>query len=28
LPSQTSALSQVWWFDADKQKALAGARGQ
>ena len=28
LPSQTSALSQVWWYDADKQKALAGARGQ
>ncbi len=28
LPSQTSALSQVWWFDPDKQKALAGARGQ
>jgi microcin C transport system substrate-binding protein len=28
LPSQTSALSQVWWFDADKQKALAGARRQ
>jgi microcin C transport system substrate-binding protein len=28
LPSQTSALSQVWWFDADKQKALASARGQ
>jgi microcin C transport system substrate-binding protein len=28
LPSQTSALSQVWWFDADKTKALAGARGQ
>ncbi len=28
LPSQTSALSQTWWFDADKQKALAGARGQ
>jgi microcin C transport system substrate-binding protein len=28
LPSQTSALSQTWWFDADKQKALATARGQ
>jgi microcin C transport system substrate-binding protein len=28
LPSQTSALSQVWWFDADKQKALAGGRGR
>ena len=28
LPSQTSALSQVWWYDADKQRALAGARGQ
>jgi microcin C transport system substrate-binding protein len=28
LPSQTSGLTQVWWFDADKQKALAGARGQ
>ena len=28
LPSQTSALLQTWWFDADKQKALAAARGQ
>jgi microcin C transport system substrate-binding protein len=28
LPSQTSALSQTWWFDADKQKALATARRQ
>lgn len=28
LPSQTSALMQTWWFDADKQKALATARGQ
>lgn len=28
LPSQTSALSQVWWMDADKQKALAAQRGQ
>ncbi|MCZ7596452.1 MAG: extracellular solute-binding protein [Hyphomicrobium sp.] len=28
LPSQTSALSQVWWFDAEKQKALAAARRQ
>jgi microcin C transport system substrate-binding protein len=28
LPSQTSALSQVWWLDTEKQKALAGARGQ
>jgi hypothetical protein len=27
-PSQTSALMQTWWFDADKQKALAAARGQ
>jgi len=28
LPSQTSALMQTWWFDADKQKALTAARGQ
>jgi microcin C transport system substrate-binding protein len=28
LPSQTSALSQTWWFDAEKQKALATARRQ
>ena len=27
-PSQTSALTQTWWFDADKQKALAAQRGQ
>ena len=28
LPSQTSALSQVWWMDTEKQKALAAARGR
>jgi microcin C transport system substrate-binding protein len=28
LPSQTSALSQVWWYDAEKQKALDAARGR
>jgi microcin C transport system substrate-binding protein len=27
-PTQTSALSQVWWYDVDKQKALVGARGR
>ncbi len=27
-PSQTSAMLQTWWFDAEKQKALAAARGQ
>ncbi len=27
-PSQTSAMLQTWWIDADKQKALAAARGQ
>ncbi|CAN1722630.1 microcin C transport system substrate-binding protein [Hyphomicrobium sp. 1Nfss2.1] len=27
-PSQTSALTQTWWFDADKEKALAAQRGQ
>ncbi len=27
-PSQTSALMQTWWFDADKQKALNAARGR
>jgi microcin C transport system substrate-binding protein len=27
-PSQTSALMQTWWFDADKQKALEAARGK
>ena len=28
LPSQTSALSQIWWFDADKQKAIDAKRGR
>ena len=28
LPSQTSALSQTWWFDADKQKAIDAKRGR
>jgi microcin C transport system substrate-binding protein len=28
LPSQTAALMQTWWIDAEKQKALAAARGQ
>ena len=28
LPSQTSAFTQVWWIDPEKQKALAAARGQ
>jgi microcin C transport system substrate-binding protein len=28
LPSRGAALSQVWWFDPEKQKALAAARGQ
>jgi microcin C transport system substrate-binding protein len=28
LPSQTAALSQVWWFDAAKQKALAAEQAK
>jgi microcin C transport system substrate-binding protein len=28
LPSQTAALTQVWWIDPEKQKALAAARGK
>ena len=28
LPSRSSAVTQVWWMDPDKQKALAAARGQ
>ena len=27
LPSQTAALTQVWWIDPEKQKALDAARG-
>lgn len=27
LPSQTSAPMQVWWYDADKAKAIQSARG-
>ncbi len=26
-PSQSPAIQQTWWFDADKQKAMAAARG-
>ncbi len=28
LPSRSSAVTQVWWMDPDKQKAIAAARGQ
>ena len=28
LPSRTAGLTQVWWIDAEKQKALAAARGK
>ncbi|MBS0268336.1 MAG: ABC transporter substrate-binding protein [Proteobacteria bacterium] len=28
LPSQTSGFSQVWWYDADKAKALEAAKGK
>ncbi|MES0403304.1 MAG: ABC transporter substrate-binding protein, partial [Hyphomicrobium sp.] len=28
LPSQTSGLTQIWWIDPEKQKALAAARGK
>ncbi|MBN9248414.1 MAG: ABC transporter substrate-binding protein, partial [Hyphomicrobium sp.] len=28
LPSQTSGFSQVWWYDADKAKALDAAKGK
>ncbi|WP_082072998.1 extracellular solute-binding protein [Hyphomicrobium sp. 99] len=28
LPSQTSGLTQVWWYDADKAKALEAAKGK
>ena len=28
LPSQTAALTQVWWIDPEKQKALAAQRGK
>ena len=28
LPSQTAALSQIWWIDADKQKAIDAKRGR
>ena len=28
LPSQTSALTQVWWYDADKAKAVEAAKGK
>jgi microcin C transport system substrate-binding protein len=28
LPSQTSALTQVWWYDADKGKAVEVAKGK
>ncbi|MBS0232647.1 MAG: ABC transporter substrate-binding protein [Proteobacteria bacterium] len=28
LPSQTSAFTQVWWYDADKAKAVQAAKGK
>jgi len=28
LPSQTAGLTQIWWIDPEKQKALAAARGR
>jgi microcin C transport system substrate-binding protein len=28
LPSQTAALTQTWWIDTDKKKALDAARGK
>lgn len=28
LPSQTAGLTQVWWFDADKAKAVQAAKGK
>ncbi|MFT3733389.1 MAG: extracellular solute-binding protein [Hyphomicrobium sp.] len=28
LPSQGSALAQVWWYDADKAKAVQAAKGK
>jgi microcin C transport system substrate-binding protein len=28
LPQMTAALTQVWWIDPEKQKALATARGK
>jgi microcin C transport system substrate-binding protein len=28
LPSQGSALTQVWWYDADKAKAVQAAKGK
>jgi microcin C transport system substrate-binding protein len=28
LPKMTAALTQVWWIDPEKQKALAAARGK
>jgi microcin C transport system substrate-binding protein len=28
LPSQSASLLQVWWLDADKQKAVATAKAK
>ena len=28
LPSQTAGLTQVWWYDADKAKAVQAAKGK